>query len=1147
MAAAGVSPEHVEGLCRLLVACWFSEPLQRPPMSVVLEALGSSGDGLALGSDVLSHPPFAVAAAATGLSGAAAARVPIEAGAVAAELLTGARAERVPVTSVAAPAAAAAGAAAPFPTAASLSGSFFDAEAARLRTSSSVASDPSAGAAVRGASTASASSVAAAAAAVEAPGSEVTPTTAPAVAAALQLALPSLFHAKTVTVHKPTRCMPCAESASCMSERCPLVHPGEYCPHDADTAAGEYCPYADDEAEAAARSAAEAVARRGLASADSSDGSASVAASEGSAAFADADAVTAASAVDDVVDRPRLAAMCQTCNDGDECFEDDCAFVHPGQLCRHGEDVLAGAVCPYVEKQHRESGRSDVAHREVACFRGIFCGFGRRCLFWHPGQRRPGEASAGAAAGARAAAAGGAGSPVAVASAASTGAALAGSAAAAAPIAGPSICQACNAGPHCGVAACKFAHPGELCPHGADVVKGKLCDFICERHETSGRPANAAACDRCYRGTLCTREGSCACVHPGQRCAHGADVLSGELCSELLRIHAESGRLHVASTCVPCRFGTRCEKGSKCRFVHAGQLCCHGSDVLAGFYDKCPLPAHARGSGAGSDGFAKGTAAGAGSISPAALERGRSAVRLPRPASAAALGIGVGVGSRTPSTGPPALPPAASAGLSMSRAPSGGPAPRAQSGGPAPARPGDAAAALLLPMRAPSGGPPPPDARAAEVRPPAPSGSPVVSAAAAAAVAAEVGGVARSSTPGSGDGSGADGGGGASPVRLYAPDMASESWGDMAAAAAAAVVAASRADDRAAAASTTTEAAAATAADALRSPTPRSRAASGEAPAIAATTAAAAAARGDAFNRPSGAAGSHRDDGSSDAGSSDAGSSDHDHGHGCDHDHGHGHGHGHGHLVGRGDLERDRRPRDRAATCRPCRQGARCPAADAAPPLRCGFMHPGQLCKHGIDILRGDSCQYIASLHRESGRPDLARNSHEACKYGLDCRGPHGGFCPLWHPGQRRAHEPPAIVADGDAAVRREGPGGGPGPAHGGAGAAAAPEPERRAQSCQACYNGERCLHERCLFVHPGQLCKHGADVLAGSWCAHIQRAHRDSGRSDSAATCELCRHGLRCNGGLECDRVHPGQMCSHGINIRADPEACPSRAHGGE
>lgn len=100
------------------------------------------------------------------------------------------------------------------------------------------------------------------------------------------------------------------------------------------------------------------------------------------------------------------------------------------------------------------------------------------------------------------------------------------------------------------------------------------------------RAFRAGACLLCRDGDSC-RDAACVFVHSGQRCRHGADVINGEVCSFIREKHAASGRADRAFSCVPCRHSVSCNRGATCFYVHPGQLCRHGGDVLAGRNDKC--------------------------------------------------------------------------------------------------------------------------------------------------------------------------------------------------------------------------------------------------------------------------------------------------------------------------------------------------------------------------------------------------------------------------------------------------------------------------------------------------------------------------------------------------------------------------------
>lgn len=130
-----------------------------------------------------------------------------------------------------------------------------------------------------------------------------------------------------------------------------------------------------------------------------------------------------------------------------------------------------------------------------------------------------------------------------------------------------------------------------------------------------------------------------------------------------------------------------------------------------------------------------------------------------------------------------------------------------------------------------------------------------------------------------------------------------------------------------------------------------------------------------------------------------------------------------------------------------------------------------------------------------------------------------------------------AVARPTSAAARR--------PAHAPLPDAAGEPPSRGSQAgnCNDCLLGAACPDVKCDRVHPGQLCKHGEDILGGAMCPTIEQRHRDSGRSLHAGRCTRCRFGLRCRNGLDCKFVHPGQYCAHGFDVLAgDIDNCGRR-----
>lgn len=183
------------------------------------------------------------------------------------------------------------------------------------------------------------------------------------------------------------------------------------------------------------------------------------------------------------------------------------------------------------------------------------------------------------------------------------------------------------------------------------------------------RASRAGACFLCRDGDSC-REAACIFVHIGQRCRHGADVAHGELCSFIREKHAAAGRADRAFSCVPCRHGMGCTRGATCFFVHPGQLCKHGGDVLAGHVDKCKRVG-AAGPRKGlkpAVGTARGAARGDGPASPASVsdadadaddeadndgatseeKRGDRAEARPSPRASVAAGATGGAGAGSP-------------------------------------------------------------------------------------------------------------------------------------------------------------------------------------------------------------------------------------------------------------------------------------------------------------------------------------------------------------------------------------------------------------------------------------------------------------------------------------------------------------------
>lgn len=92
-----------------------------------------------------------------------------------------------------------------------------------------------------------------------------------------------------------------------------------------------------------------------------------------------------------------------------------------------------------------------------------------------------------------------------------------------------------------------------------------------------------------------------------------------------------------------------------------------------------------------------------------------------------------------------------------------------------------------------------------------------------------------------------------------------------------------------------------------------------------------------------------------------------------------------------------------------------------------------------------------------------------------------------------------------------------------------------RSRGCMVCRFGLTCRNahapERCARVHPGQLCAHGVDVGAGQLCDELRRLHSLSRRPDRSAGCAPCRYGVECSR-PSCSFLHPGQRCRHGNDV---------------